>query len=44
MLHEFYKSPWFLLLVAFAIWGCAYITADDIRIGKQHQLRCQWKK
>ena len=44
MQYKFYKSPWFLLLVAFAIWGCGYITSDDIRIEKQKQLSCQWEK
>lgn len=44
MQYKFYKSPWFLLLVAFAIWGCGYITADDIRIEKQKQLSCQWER
>ena len=38
---EFYKSPWFLLLVAVAIWGCGYITADDIRIDRENAARAK---
>lgn len=37
MKYEFHKSPWFLLLVAFAIWGCGYITADDNRIEREQK-------
>lgn len=39
MKYEFHKSPWFLLLVAFVIWGCGYITADDIRIERENGTR-----
>lgn len=30
------KSPWFLTLVAFAIFGAGYIVGDDNRIEKQN--------
>lgn len=32
MKHEFHKSPWFLTLVGFAIFGIGYIAGDDNRI------------
>ena len=44
MPHDYYKNPWFLILVAFVIWGCGYIMADDARIEKQQQIACQWKE
>lgn len=44
MEYTFYKKPWFLLLVAFAIWGCGYITADDVRIDRENQFGCTWSK
>ncbi|EQM95286.1 hypothetical protein [Oxalobacter paraformigenes] len=44
MPNDYYKSPWFLTLVAFIIWGCGYIMADDARIEKQQRIACQWKK
>lgn len=40
----YYKNPWFLTLVAFAIWGCGYITADDARIEKENALNCHWSQ
>lgn len=37
----YYKHPVFLILVAFAIWGCGYITADDKRIEKEDVIRAR---
>lgn len=37
MRRDYYKSPWFLTLVAFAIFGAGYIVGDDNRIEKQNQ-------
>lgn len=36
---HFYKSPWFLTLVAIAIWSWGYITADDKRIKRENQAQ-----
>lgn len=44
MKRDYYKSPWFLLLVAFAIWGCGYITADDNRIEREQGLKVHYQK
>lgn len=42
--HDYHRQPWFLLLVAFAIWGCGYITADDNRIERENKFSCNWTK
>lgn len=34
----FYKSPWFLTLVAVSIWCCGYITAEDNRIEQENSV------
>lgn len=45
-MHDYYKSPWFLTLVAFVIWGCGYIMGDDNRIEREiSQVKhCQWER
>lgn len=37
MKRDYYKSPWFLTFVAFALFGAGYIVGDDTRIKKQNQ-------
>lgn len=37
MKPEFHKSPWFLTLVGFAIFGIGYMTADDNRIEREQK-------
>ena len=37
MKHEFHKSPWFLTLVGFAIFGAGYIVGDDNRIERERK-------
>lgn len=44
MEYEFYKKPWFLTLVAFVIFGCGYIVADDNRIEQENKFSCNWTK
>ena len=41
MKREFHKSPWFLLLIAFAIFGCGFIAADENRIEKEDAIRAR---
>lgn len=38
---SYHKHPVFLILVAFAIWGCGYISADDKRIEKEDVIRAR---
>lgn len=44
MKHDFHKSPWFLTLVGFAIFGVGYITADDNRIEREQKQLAQVSK
>lgn len=44
MKYEFHKSPWFLTLVGFAIFGMGYITADDNRIEREQNQLAQVSK
>ena len=39
-MHDYYKSPWFLTLVAFVIWGCDNRIEREISQVKHH---CQWE-
>lgn len=43
-MRDYCKSPWFLTLVAFAIWGCGYIVGDDARIDRETQQLAQVSK
>ncbi len=44
MEYHFYRKPWFLMLVAFVIFGCGYIVADDARIERENKFGCVWSK
>lgn len=41
MKHEFHKSPWFLTLVGFAIFGIGYKAGDDNRIEREQKQTVQ---
>lgn len=41
MKYDFHKSPWFLTLVGFAIFGIGYMTADDNRIEREQKQLAQ---
>ncbi|MCZ4065920.1 hypothetical protein NB636_08120 [Oxalobacter aliiformigenes] len=41
MKSTYYKSPWFLTLLAVVIWGCGYIAGDDNRIERENAMRAR---
>lgn len=44
MKHEIHKSPWFLTIVGFAIFGIGYKAGDDNRIEREQKQTVQVSK